>query len=454
MGEEVIGKVIEGTIHNARCEFTSGVQMGDAVAVKIGSDEYRARIDHLETTAIRGLIGYIIFIERPHRPPKAYSPVMRRTEDKKGLLVIGKGYRGNEISVDINPLYNHLLLVGKTQQGKTHLMLVLLEELRKYQVPCLVFDTQGEFVNLEGAVVVENISTPDLLAHLRERRIVIINLLGLANPDKTEKLSTILNPLIVEKEKDYAQAENRYELLTLPPTLVFVDEAEIYCPKIGVRPKWAHRSAEACEEIAKRGSKLGLGITVSTQRIINLSIDVRDNCNSIMAFRVSGRSNLTTLGQMSLFSDGTLKRLKALLRGECIILGSLTGGGAITVKTRDITTQRAKNVNFEELLGIESRNSVKPTEFMPSIKIEDGNVVDEAVNEVILSVKKRFTEEDELAFEQDEGDGVVLREEAIPDEVLEELKEAEKKLPFDTHLTDEDEELIKELRKLNEGNNV
>ena len=48
---------MEGTIHNARCEFGVGVQMGDTVAVKVDDQEYRARIDHLETTTLQGLVG-------------------------------------------------------------------------------------------------------------------------------------------------------------------------------------------------------------------------------------------------------------------------------------------------------------------------------------------------------------------------------------------------------------
>lgn len=145
--------------------------MGDAVAVKVDNQEYKARIDHLETTSLQGLVGYIIFIERPHRPPKVYAPIFKRTDDRKGLLVIGHDYRGNEVTIDVNPLFLHLLQVGMTQQGKTHSLIVLLEELAKHGVPCIVFDTQGEFVNMpqvfKNCIVVENIAVKDLIARLQ-----------------------------------------------------------------------------------------------------------------------------------------------------------------------------------------------------------------------------------------------------------------------------------------------
>ena len=405
-----------------------------------------------------GLIGYIIFLERPHRPPRHFDPITRRIEDTKGILHIGKDYRGNDISIDINPLFTHTLSVGMTQKGKTHGMLVILEELAKHGVPCIVFDTQGEFVNLphvypERVIVVNNITDEELKKELKLKHIVIINMLGLSNPDKAAKLAEILNPFIIHKEADYAQAQNRYEYLELPPTLIFIDEAEIYCPKPGVRPRWAVPSSLCCEEIAKRGSKVGIGLFVSTQRITNLSIDVRDNCNTITAFRVVGRSNITTLGQMSLFSVGTISRLKSLMKGECILLGNALGGGALTVKVRDIETPRAKNVNFEEILGIDSRNNVR-LDFSPSIKIVKGNVIDEGTQEVIITEKDKLFEEDRKLFEEHEGDGVLLRDEPLPDELLEEIAEKKEKRPFKTHLTEEDEELIEQLRKLNEENSI
>lgn len=460
MGEEIIGRVLEGTIHNARCEFNSGVQIGDPVTVRIADTEYRARIDALETSRTLGLIGYIIFLERPYLPPRHFDPVYKRVEEKEGILYIGKDYRGNDIRLDVNPLFTHTLSVGMTQQGKTHGMIVFLEELAKYGVPCIVFDTQGEFVNMpqvypERISFIDNLTEQELLDELKLKHIVIINMLGLSNPDKARKLADILQPFIINKEADYARAENRYEYLEIPPTLIFVDEGEIYCPKSGLRPIWAIESALCCEEIAKRGSKIGMGLFISTQRIINLSIDVRDNCNSIMAFRVSGRSNMNTLGQMQLFTSSTLNRLKSLMRGECVMLGSVSGGGALTIKIRDIVTPRAKNVNFEEILGLDSRNNVR-IDFEPSIRIVKGTVVDEGTQEVIITEKEKVLEEDKRLFEEADDDGIILRNEPLPNELIAELEKelgkSKKKLPFATHLTEEDEELIEELRKVNKKN--
>ncbi len=455
MEKEVIGRILESTIHNARCEFSLGAQAGDPVTVKVGDTEFKARIDQLETTPLLGLQGWIIFLERPPRPPRAMATVHRGVVDMGGILFFGHDYRGNEVRFNVNPLFNHLLLVGMTQRGKTHGMLVLLEELTETGVPCIVFDTQGEFINLpearKNSIVVEDINIMDLIAHLQMKRTIVINMLGLTNSVKASKFAALLTQFTVEKERDYAQAGNSDQLLKIPPTLIFVDEAEIYAPKVGVRSKRYGASAEAMTELAMRGSKLGMGLVASVQRVNSLAIDVRDNCNSVAAFRVIGRSNRMALACMAFFNTATLDRLKGLMKGECLVLGPLAGGSQ-TVKVRDIETRRAKNVNFEEMLGIVDGEA---TEFKPSIVLaEDGSIVDRFTSKVLATKTSRILDEDKRMFEATEGDGVLIRTEQLPDEILEEIRLQGKiselqgsGLSFETHISDEEQSILKKLRE-------
>ena len=115
--EVVIGRILEATLENARCEFDSTAEEGGPVSFKVGDEEIRARIDILETLSHIGLIGYISFKDRPIKPPKSLTPIYRREEIQTGILYVGHDFRGNIVRLDLNPLFIHLLIGGKPQRG-------------------------------------------------------------------------------------------------------------------------------------------------------------------------------------------------------------------------------------------------------------------------------------------------------------------------------------------------
>jgi len=464
--EEVIGRIIEATLENARCEFDSSAKEGEAVTFKVGDEIIRARVDVLQTIPSEGLVGYIHFKDRPTRPPKYLTPINRSVEEETGILEIGHDFRGNLIKIDVNPLFLHVLLGGKTQQGKTHLLLILIEELAKFNVPAVVFDTQGEFVkapeNFKNVIVVEDINTRDLIAYLQARKIIIINMLGASNSHKAMQLSIILEKFVENKEADYAAAENDYRLLTIPPTLLLIDEADIFAPEKAYRGRDFDRSTAILEEIAKRGSKLGIGLVLAVQKLHRISGDVRDNCNSAICFHLTGRSNQMAIRNLTYFPVAVMQKLKSFLKGECIIVGAL---GSRSIKTRELITERSKNTDFEEMLGIEGE---KLTNMQRIVVTEKGAVIDTQFGE-IKSEAQNLVDKDTKAFQQSKGDGILKRETPLTDEELEKLIEKEVEydwggneeedgvesvLPFKTHLTKEDHELIKKLREVNEGNNL
>jgi len=451
--QEVIGRILEATLENARCEFDSTAEEGEPVSFKVGDEEIRARIDILETLPHTGLIGYISFKDRPTRPPKTLTPIYRREEIQTGILYIGHDFRGNIVRLDLNPLFVHLLIGGKPQRGKTHLLIILIEELAKLGVPAIIFDTQGECVNVpeihKNVIVVEDINSKDLVAHLQQRRIVIINLLGEGNAHKAMKLSILLEKCVTATERDYADANNDYRLLNIPPTLVMIDEADIFAPgRPYRRNRDFDRSVAIIEEIAKRGSKLGLGLIVAVQRINRLSADVRDNCNSTICFHVTGRSNETALRTITYFTEAAIRKLKSFLLGECIIIGEI---GSRTIKTREIETRRSKNTDFEKILGIDAEFEYKEEQHI--IVTRDGEIIDKQFGK-IKTKAQRIIERDTMAFEYDEGDGILKRDTPLSDEDVRKMMEIEDDLPFDTHLTDEDKKLMKQLRSLNRENDL
>ena len=90
--------------------------------------------------------------------------------------------------------------------------------------------------------------------------------------------------------------------------------------------------------------------------------------------------------------------------------------GSQTIRTRDIITKRSKNVDFEEILGIDSdsRYKQKPAIIMTA----GGDIVDKDFDKVLKTVETRRQEEDAQLFEESE-DGIVLYRDPLSDEELE-----------------------------------
>ena len=414
--DPVVGRVLESTMENARCEFDSSVKEGDLLVFVVNKEEIRCRVDFLEVKPTRGLEGWVSYRERPSRPPKILTTLHRTSEFATGIMDVGRNFRGHVVKIDVNPLFNHVLDVGMTQMGKTHLLILLAEECSKHGVPAIIIDTQGEFSHMpekfKNVVVVDNITHANLIAHLQQNHIVVINLLGLGNAYKANTMVGIVGPFYEAKEKDYADNENNWLLLKIPPTLIMVDEADIFAPKEGLRGKDFQKSAEVLEEIAKRGAKIGLGLIVASQRISRLAIDVRDNCNSVFCFRIIGRSNKMAIRDIHHFNPGVIKKIQSFTKGECIMLGQV---GSQTIRTRDIITRRSKNVDFEEILGIRSEG--KHEQAPAIVMTADGDIVDQDFGKVLKSVEEQRQEEDNRLFEESD-DGVVLRSEPLSDEEL------------------------------------
>jgi len=450
---KVVGRIVEATLESARCELDGSVTIGDVLYYedKKGGEKFLLRVDSMDSTSVGGIRGWCVFMMRTVRPPAQMSPLYMAVDyEEDGILLLGHDYRGLEIRVNVNPLFLHFLIAGMTQKGKTHLMIVMLEELAKIGIPALVIDPQGEFANFparfRNTVVVEELKIEDLLAHLREKRIVIYNLLGLTKQFKVRRVAEILEALVLEKERDYRQAENNPMLLTVPPLLVFIDEAEIFAPTSQFITRRAPaESAERIIDIAKRGSKMGTGLILAAQRVNMLDLDVRSNCNSAAIFQINNKSDRDAVKLMSFVTRSTLDQVRNLMRGECLIRGTVTMGSRI-IQVRDIEVERSKVVDFEGMLGVKGR-AVRPIYAQNITTTPEGNIVDKGADRILKTKKELILEEDKAAFEKNRGDGVLIREEPLTVEELKVLTEEKIKLPFKTHLSDEDRELIGKLRK-------
>lgn len=94
-------------------------------------------------------------------------------------------------------------------------------------------------------------------------------------------------------------------------------------------------------------------------------------------------------------------------------------------RLKQLRTRRAKNRNYEKMLGIERQAE---EEYSPKLTVsEEGDLVDEAGG-IVETGLDRLADEDREAFSRAGGDGVILR----------------------SHITSEEQKILNKLRKPNE----
>lgn len=424
-----IGRLVSSDHKSARVELTETVTEGMLVSVTRKNRTYIGKVERIESLKFKGLSGYIYWLDYVDRPFASMTPIYIADEEyEAGHVYIGDDIRGLKVKLKVNPLFSHVLVAGMTTAGKTHWLIVLLEELGTLGVPCLVIDPQGEMVNLpvvdnERYVVVEELRIDNLMSYMQQKKIVIYNLLGCTKKDKVARVSAILEALMQIKEQDYHQAQESPLLLKLPPILTIIDEADLFSPNL--RKSQAGRVAVApVVDLLERGAKFGLGVVVATQRITRLDIDVRSQCNSAVVFRVIDNGSIQAVHTIDYIPKEEIDRIKGLEQGQCIVAGHFVSR-ARRVYIRDIVTPRAKHRDFEKMLGIEDPEKEG---FETRLERTEEGIVDKETGTVIHSALDRLMDEDKAAFEAQKGDGVVIR----------------------SHITKEEQKILTKLRKPDE----
>lgn len=415
-----IGRILSSTHKTARAELTEDAMEGMLIAMERGKRRYIGKIERVEQQKFQGFVGYIYWLDYMERPPRAMTELFIAEEEfERGHLYIGDDVRSIKVKLRINPLFAHLLVAGMTTTGKTHLLIVLCEELGPHGVPCLIIDAQGEMVNLPALdpnryVVVEDLRIENLIAYMQQRKIVIYNLLGYTKQAKVSRIAELLTELMNAKERDYQQAREDPLLLKMPPILVMIDEADIFAPNLKLRKRTPSSAVAPVVDLLERGAKFGLGTIVATQRITRLDIDVRSQCNSAAVFRLIDAGSIQAVHVIDYIPKREVDRIRSLEQGQCILAGRIVRR-ARRVMARDIATKRAKHRDFERQLGIgePEEEMLTPPKLETS---EEGDIVDTITGEVVHSAIDRLTEEDRAAFEKTEGDGVILRSHISPEE--------------------------------------
>lgn len=346
----IVGRVTK--VHGSTCEaeFTRDVREGDFVHYKIDDQEVLCQIYIMRASPTNGFYGRLRILDASAKVPNIWDNLFLTHQKISGYIDIGKTFRNQPFKLGINPFFYHTLVPGITGSGKTHLQIVLQEEFINRRVPSIVIDTQGEFIHLKGAKVVEDVRIEDVLGYLKTRTCLVYNLQGLPNTTKAQRCFEILSEIKDAKVKDYKRAENDIKLLELPPVLIDVDETEIYAPTRN-KACLSRPCREVIIDIAKRGGKLGIGLIVCSQRLPALHYDVRSQCNSAMVFQLNDPGSRTVLSQLAYISNHELKLVNNLQIGQCLVTGAHIRHPT-TVLVRDIDTQRSKCLDFEKMLGL------------------------------------------------------------------------------------------------------
>jgi len=352
----LVGRVTSVAGWSGQAEYTEKLSVGEFIYYQANDRKVICQVTSLSVQPYKGFHGTFKILDSTANLPKIWTNLYLLQEKMEGHIYIGTTGKGEPVKLRVNPFFRHVLVAGKTGQGKTHLQIVIHEELLKCGVPSIIIDTHGEFIHLNkfnsNAIVCEDMRFTDLLSHLKFKKTVVFNLQGLSYSSKTRQCYEILSQLMTAKENDYKEAENDVRLLEIPPVIVDVDETEIYAPEHGIKAMNKDCS-NTLKAAAEGGGKFGIGLIVNAQRAPGLHYEVRSQCNSAMVFQITDSGSRNVIGQLPYITNFDLRRIKDLPLGQCIVTGEMVSH-PLHVLVRDIETKRAKNLDFENILGLQS----------------------------------------------------------------------------------------------------
>ncbi len=351
--EQQVGSVNSATNRAAYCRLIPQVEQGQVLYFFEAKQKINCRVTSIYTSPFKGTNGRLLFMGQVRKPPRMGTELYwAPTQPERGVyLPIGIDTWDQPVSFRLNAMFRNVLVTGKTSAGKSHVCIVMAEELIKLRVPHLIFDTQNEFTGLiekhpDRIALTTNFN--EILDAIRQRKTIIVQLMGTPVYEKAIIIHQLVTKLQQTKERSYKRTPTLY-----PPLLITLDEAELFAPS-----NYSAIPHKACrytlENLVKRGVKFGLGTILLSQRPPMLDFDIRSQCNSAIIFLLDDVGSLKmvrTLGYISRFDTDIVRQLH---QGECLATGAIVPN-PVKIKVRDITVKRAKNVDFEDLLYPEGR---------------------------------------------------------------------------------------------------
>jgi len=352
---EVAGKIVKATSQSGVADLSRGIKKDDLLYYNLGNEQVVVRVTKVESWPYRGPQGHFQVIKPSTYVPPPFTELhYYTTEVERGgvFIEIGKDIKDNLINLRVNSLFRNVLVAGKTQVGKTHLNISVAEQLISKRIPHLIIDTQGEFTNLTGAILARD---PDeILASLKERRTVIVDMLTLTDSEKAAILTKILEKIKKEKERDYEENRKTKQRLKYPPFIITVDEIEVYAlNRIFKSSPDQMQSGRILATFSKRMVKFGVGLFSVVQQMVRLATDVRSQCNTAILFNMDNPLDLRSIRALRYVTGSEVTLVRGLRRGEFIIVGESVNI-PLAGMTLPINTPRTKPTDFEQMLELQS----------------------------------------------------------------------------------------------------
>lgn len=252
-------------------------------------------------------------------------------------------------------------IIGQSGSGKSFLVGVMAEELRKLRLPFCLVDTEGEFAPLKsyfkGIIIGGSRSDFGFDASLSEviEGSIKDNIpLMLDLSDEADKTGQVYNVL----EKVY-KIEERLRI----PYLIMIEEADKYVPQV------THQKMNVVEEIAVRGRKRGIGLMIVTQRPSSVSKNILSQCSYGFVGKLTIDNDLKAVKQLFSDSRKALKEIVALDAGEFVPFGIGPASDKFKVRMRMATGKGST-----PLVGIKGGKIVDAKQLISEIRSSEKSV--------------------------------------------------------------------------------
>lgn len=128
------------------------------------------------------------------------------------------------------------------------------------------------------------------------------------------------------------------------PTVLVVEEAHIFAPQQeSTASKWVLR------KIAREGRKFGLGLNLTSQRIVGLDKDMLSQCNTKILLKIDSRTDLDhLLPFLAISNQSEVEVISRLPQGHALVTGFAVGSPTMVKVRKRLTTHGGSTPSFQQ----------------------------------------------------------------------------------------------------------
>jgi hypothetical protein len=250
---------------------------------------------------------------------------------------IGRDASGQSLAIDLEELLaTRLLVQGNSGSGKSHLLRRILEECAG-KVQQIVVDPEGDFVTLAdhfGHVVIDGAAYAPreieaLALRVRQHRASVVLALDELEVEQQIRCAALFLTALFD-----APREHWY------PTLVVVDEAQMFAPAVAgeISDDTRRLTLSAMTNLMCRGRKRGLAGIVATQRLAKLAKNVAAEASNFLMGRTFLDIDMQRAADLLGMERRQAERIRDLQRGQFLGLGPAISRRPVAVNVGPVRT--------------------------------------------------------------------------------------------------------------------